>query len=207
MRSFSGLVGGLVTLAREPRYARPMELPWFTSSVESPSIEGLSFRPAQADDILALQRIEREADAQFAAVGHPELADGEVIGVDDALRFVERGAILIATLHTDPVAWAYVGRCGPEACLGQISVAPAHARRGLGTLLLRHVIEVARARAEPTLVLSTQSDVPWNRPWYEREGFEHVAPTEWTEAMQRTTAAQTAAGLNAATRCHLRKHL
>lgn len=176
--------------------------PWFPADFHR-TVRTWSFRAARADDITSLQEIERAADARFAEVGHPELADGEVIDTEAARRFVEQGRIVVVT-EPALVAWAYVGRCGTEAALGQICVHPSVSRRGLGSALLEHVLATARARQEPSLVLSTQSDVAWNRPWYERHGFAVVPPAAWTPAMQTITTAQTAAGLDPHTRCHMR---
>lgn len=185
-------------------------LSWFEGETAA-AIAHVRFRAADPGEIPALQRIERDADAAFAGAGHPELSDGEVIESAAALRIITAGRMVVAVAHEDAhealVGWAYVGQCGVEPCLGQISVAPSHTRRGIGTALLRHIIAIARQRGERSLVLNTQSDIPWNQPWYEREGFRPLAPAEWTEAMHRTTTLQTAAGLNPTTRVHMRLNL
>ena len=54
------------------------------------------------------------------------------------------------------------------------------------------------------MVLSTQSDVAWNQPWYERVGFRVVPEAEWTPAMQAETKAQQREGLDWNTRVHMR---
>lgn len=181
-------------------------LPWFAPDLRV-LFGARSMRAARPDDVASLQEIERAADARFAEVGHPELADGEVVDADAARRMIEQGRVLVVVEASAPIAWAYVGRCGVEAALGQICVHPSVGRRGIGTALLEYVLATARARSEPSLVLSTQLDVAWNRPWYERHGFVVLAPAEWTPAMHDITAAQAAAGLESATRCHMRARL
>jgi predicted N-acetyltransferase YhbS len=81
------------------------------------------------------------------------------------------------------VACVYVGRFAGEPCVGQIGVATAHGGVGIVTALLRRVIDEARRRGEAAMVLNTQSDVAWNRPWYEHHGFVVVAPSAWSEPL------------------------
>ena len=75
---------------------------------------------------------------------------------------------------------------------------------GIGTALLGEVIARAVTAGVRTLVLNTQDDVPWNRPWYEHAGFVVVPEAQWTATMRDDTAAQVAAGLDSSTRVHMR---
>lgn len=162
------------------------------------------FRLARARDIEALGALEQRADQRFASVGHPELADGAVMPREAAERAIERSQIVVAHRGGQLAGFAYVGTAGDEPCLGQIAVDPAFGQRGIGTALLRIVKTRMHMQGARTLVLSTQRDVPWNQPWYARHGFVEVAESQWTEAMRAITWAQTEAGLDAATRMHMR---
>jgi ribosomal protein S18 acetylase RimI-like enzyme len=137
-------------------------------------------------------------------VGHPELADGGGIPDDVARRAIAQGRITVAEIDGALAGWSYVGRVAGELCLGQICVAPAHGRRGVGSALLRRVIDDARRAGEGSVVLNTQSDVDFNRPWYERHGFAVVPPDQWSEGLRAVTEAQTRDGLDWSTRVHLR---
>ena len=57
-------------------------------------------------------------------------------------------------------------------------------RRGIGTLLLQHIIAEARLCGERSVVLNTQRDVPWNGPWYERHRFAVVPRGSWSPALE-----------------------
>jgi GNAT superfamily N-acetyltransferase len=164
----------------------------------------LTLRPAREADLADLLRVEREADALYADAGHPELADGGGIPDDVALRAIAQGRITVAEVDGAVAGWAYVGRVAGELCLGQISVTPAHGRRGVGSALLRRVIDDAGVAGEATVVLNTQSDVAFNRPWYERHGFAVVEPEQWSEGLRAVTEAQTRDGLDWSTRVHMR---
>jgi GNAT superfamily N-acetyltransferase len=174
------------------------------SADRAEALPAMILRPAREADVVHLTRIERDADARFAAVGHPELADGSGIPDEVARAAIAKGRITVAELDGAVVGWVYLGRVDGELCLGQISVEPAHGRRGVGTALLRHVIDEARRGGEGSLVLNTQADVPWNRPWYERHGFVVVPPSACSEALRAIERDQAQHGLDWSTRVHMR---
>lgn len=164
-------------------------------------------RAATEADLPALAGIEAAADAQYAAAGHPELADGSTIPEAVARKAVDQGRLAVATVAGQPVGWVYWGRVGGELSIGQICVAPAHGRQGIGTALLRYVLDRAAEAGESTVVLNTQSDVPWNRPWYEKHGFAVVPEPDWSTGMRAVTAQQAADGLDWSSRVHMRRRL
>lgn len=164
-------------------------------------------RPAVEADLPELAAIEVAADAQYAAAGHPELADGSTMPEPVARSALAQDRLLVAAIDERPVGWVYWGRVGGELSIGQICVHPAYGRRGIGTALLRQVLAHARADGEPTVILNTQSDVVWNQPWYQAIGFEVVPEPEWTPAMRTVSEQQTADGLDWASRAHLRIRL
>lgn len=170
----------------------------------APWTHPVTLRPARDKDVPELIRIERDADARFAAAGHLELATGDGIPVDVALRAIAQGRITVAEVAGALAGWAYVGRVDGEPCLGQISVAVAYGRRGVGDALLRAVIDRARDEGAASLVLNTQADVPWNAPWYARRGFVVVPREGWGEGLRAIERDQTAQGLDWSTRVHMR---
>ncbi len=164
----------------------------------------LTLRLARDEDIAEIVRVALDADTRFAAVGHPELADGDGIPLDVARRLIAKGCVTVAEVGGELAGWAYVGRVDGEPCLGQISVAIAHGRRGVGDALLRAVIERARGDGEASIVLNTQVDVPWNAPWYARHGFVVVPRDQCGEGLRAIERDQTAEGLDWSTRVHMR---
>lgn len=69
------------------------------------------------------------------------------------------------------VGIAIFDRLDGASYLDQLSVVRSAMRRGAGRFLLRHAIAWARAQGDPSLWLTTYSHLPWNRPFYESEGF------------------------------------
>ena len=163
-----------------------------------------TLRPAQPGDLADIQHIGLEADERFVAAGHPELADGEAIPATVVLQATGQGRLLVAEVGGAVVGWVYVGWIGGELSIGQISVAPSSGRRGIGSALLGAVILKARAGGEASIVLNTQADVAWNRPWYERHGFVVVEREEWTPGMETVAEDQSRGGLDWSSRVHMR---
>jgi GNAT superfamily N-acetyltransferase len=98
--------------------------------------------------------------------GHPPLA---TVAHD---RYLDAGRSWVAVDgHDRPVAFLVASLVDGNAHVEEVSVDPAHARRGLGAALVDHVAAWARARHLPALTLTTFTEVPWNAPYYERCGF------------------------------------
>lgn len=165
-------------------------------------MEALCIRAAVPADIPLLGPIEAAADLLFIEAGHPGFSG--VISDDDAATGVAEGRITVAELDETVVGWIKVGRLAGELCVEQISVHPDLHRRGIGSRLMRHVMAKARDANEDSIILDTQSDVPWNRPWYEQLGFEVVPQEEWTEEMADVVTRDTAGGLDWGTRVWMR---
>jgi Acetyltransferase (GNAT) family/Glyoxalase/Bleomycin resistance protein/Dioxygenase superfamily len=88
-----------------------------------------------------------------------------------------------------------------------MDVLPAHGRRGLGTLLLDKACAWAQAQGHPAVTLSTFRDVPWNAPFYARNGFRALQPSEWTPGMRAIRDNETEHGLRVEARVFMRREL
>jgi len=166
-----------------------------------------SIRDGRSDDVARCREIDLATQQQFDAAGHPEFLTTGVIPDGAAERAVEAGRILVAELDGHVEGWVFLTRSGDELCIGQIAVHPHCQRRGVGTALMDVIVAVARRNGEESIVLSTQSDVEWNRPWYEGLGFEVVPPEQWTADMVVIAEEQNEVGLDWDTRVHMRLRL
>ena len=84
---------------------------------------------------------------------------------------------------------------------------PSHGRRGLGTLLLTTVCEWAWSNGHAVITLSTFRDVPWNVPFYRKNGFRTWQPAEWTAGMARIREQEAGHGLRVEARVFMRRDL
>lgn len=148
--------------------------------------------PGEAPELLA---IERAATALLVAAGREELAgEPPLLGA-----FVERilaHDVFVAENKANgtPAGFALGRDLGELYWLAELSVDPAHGRRGLGTALLAAV----RARAEwffhRALGLSTYAEVPFNAPFYEARGFVRVLRKDLPPFLLERLLSETPAG-------------
>jgi ribosomal protein S18 acetylase RimI-like enzyme len=92
------------------------------------------------------------------------------------------GAAWFRLWRSELHSYGFVNAETPE--LG-IAVVSAHRSKGVGRVLLRALIEIARADGYPALSLSV-SPSNYARPFYESEGFRKVGEsgTSWTLLLQ-----------------------
>jgi GNAT superfamily N-acetyltransferase len=90
------------------------------------------------------------------------------------------------------------------AHIEQVSVRPDHAGQGIGRALIDHVGAWASGQGLRALTLTTFRAVPWNAPYYERLGFTEP-PGGPAPGLAAIMAAETAAGLDPATRVCMRR--
>lgn len=130
-------------------------------------------RPARADDLPKLSAIEQAADALFAEAGvtlvNPTYAE-DAYGLEDDIT-------VAALADTDePVGFIYTFKLEQGPHIGELSVHPTHGHQGIGAALVQHVLAQAEATGEFSVTLSTFINVPFNGPFYEKQGFEAVSP-------------------------------
>lgn len=164
---------------------------------DSPSAlpSGYRLRHAAPADAALLPAVERAAAQLFRGTG--------LIDPDDPSQAAGHPLALLEARAQDGLLWLVDGPAGPVAFalaemhqgrlhLEELSVHPAHGRRGLGRALVRRVCHEARTRQALPLSLSTFRDIPWNAPFYARLGFKEIpetALTTWQREIRRREGA------------------
>lgn len=133
-----------------------------------------AFRLGDAD---ALCLIDYRADQQFANHGYPQIAAEPLCGRDEFMRAFADSQLTVAVcaVTTLPVGYVATETYAGHAYIRQMSVDPDHGRKGIGSSLLRHAVEQARNNRFLAIWLSTFRNVPFNMPFYAKQGFEEVA--------------------------------
>lgn len=135
--------------------------------------------PATDADLPHLQAVEDASDRLFVEqyVPLPEIADwhGAPSGTQ---RAAAPGFLLVARESADGriVGFVHVLEPAGIAHLEQLSVLPAHGRRGHGRALVAAALREAAARGHREVTLRTYADVPFNAPFYRTCGFEVSDP-------------------------------
>lgn len=133
---------------------------------------GYRIRAHRPADDAALLTVENRAAQLFREHGYPEIADNPFASVADFRAMAKGHEVLVATTEEDlPVGYAVSGPRGDFLHLRELSVDPDHGRRGLGSALVRAVIERCRELAMQGVTLTTFRAVPFNAPFYAAFGF------------------------------------
>ena len=165
-------------------------------------------REVRAGELPLLQEIERAAGECFREVGMAAVADDEPFSVAELTPFLAAGLARVAVDGDDrPVAYLIAERIDGALHVEQVSVHPAHARRGVGRALLEHFAGLARSEGLPALTLTTFADVPWNAPYYARRGFRPVPEDALGPGLREVRAREAAHGLDRWPRLVMRREL
>ncbi len=133
---------------------------------------GYSLRRQRQSDDADLVRVENRAVELFRDFGYGSVADHPIPDVEWLGRLIGgRDAWVAADPNDVPVGFAVAGNLGDYFHLYELSVDPAHGRRGLGTALVAEVVERGRQLGKRAVSLTTFRDVPFNAPFYARLGF------------------------------------
>ncbi|MBU6246963.1 MAG: 4-(cytidine 5'-diphospho)-2-C-methyl-D-erythritol kinase [Xanthomonadaceae bacterium] len=133
---------------------------------------------AGLDEAEALCAIERAAVQLFR--GHPAWRAYADMAIPPELicEAIARGMVWVARSDAGggPVGFVWLDDTlpGDAIGIGELDVLPEHGRRGIGTALLEHACDWARAAGYRRIDLGTLADVPWNAPFYARHGFVEV---------------------------------
>ncbi|HLI55916.1 MAG TPA: GNAT family N-acetyltransferase [Actinomycetota bacterium] len=99
------------------------------------------------------------------------MADLEVASKESLDRYATSGRSWLAADGDMAVGFILVDVVDGRAHIEEVSVLPDWQRQGIGRALLGRVRDWARQEGLAGLSLTTFSEVPWNRPYYEGLGF------------------------------------
>ena len=158
-------------------------------------------RLAVTADLAVLAEIQLSGGTLFRgthmdfAADHPPtpIEDFEAARADGTLWVAESGGVLNGLLLAEANR--------DDLHILELSVASSAQRQGIGSALITAAVAAARARGMATLTLTTDRTLPWNAPFYQRAGFEILAPERtpnWLRAVMRREAS---VGLKPEWRC------
>jgi len=134
-----------------------------------------TIRLARADELESLRDVELAAGTLFAGIGLQEVAASDPLSFDFLQAQQRAGLVWVAADANDvAVGFAAASEIEDAIYLNEISVHPAHGRRGIGRSLIETLCDWAEANGYPAVTLLTFQDVPWNAPFYSRLGFRPV---------------------------------
>lgn len=139
--------------------------------------EGYSIRAANSGDIARMIAADIAASELFRPTGliynMPEIPDG--VPADILRAAIKDGMLLACEVDGVAIGFALLSTCGDgDFYLDQLSVDPAHGRKGVGSALVKACFEMSERRGYDEIFLSTFRDLEWNGPFYKRLGFREL---------------------------------
>jgi putative acetyltransferase len=161
--------------------------------------------PARPADVPLLPAIELAA-AWLLAAHAPASVLAEQTDEGVLRRAQREGRLWVALARNRPVGFAHVEQLEPGvAHLEELDVHPAHGRRGLGRRLVNAVCRWAAEEGHRSVTLTTFRDVPWNKPFYARLGFEELPRNALSPALRAVVDDETRRGLDPSKRVVMRR--
>jgi GNAT superfamily N-acetyltransferase len=165
-------------------------------------------RLATPEDAPLLPDIERSAGLLFREIPGLEWVAGDhVMTADQHLPAILAQTAWVACEEEVPVAFLSAKRTSDALHIHEISVHANAMGKGVGRSLIEAAIAAARASGLSALTLTTFRDVPWNAPYYQRLGFEILAPSDLDQRLAAMLAGEVSAGLPGDRRCAMRRNL
>lgn len=154
-------------------------------------------RLGRAGEEADLRAIESAADKRFLAIGMDNVAKRNPPSVEFLRTAIAEGRLWVAEVEGDtPGGYAVAVFVDGSPHLQVVSVHPSHQGRGVGRALVNDVADWAAQNAAERLTLTTFRDVAWNRPLYERLGFEVINPADLTPGLREIREEEIALGLD-----------
>lgn len=165
-------------------------------------------RLARPDEVGRLREIEDEAGERFNGLDIFDPSLDSSFSLDEMYRLAKLNQVWVTCDKNDtPVGMVLASVRDGNAYIEELDVLPEHGRRGLGTRLIDQVCIWAIENGCSAVDLSTFRDVPWNGPFYRKNGFRDLTIAEWTTEMPKIRDSETAQGLAPEARVFMRREL
>jgi GNAT superfamily N-acetyltransferase len=168
---------------------------------------GFLIRLALEEDLPRILELERLSGERFKPYGLKNRV--EVLTPKELLLTgICNQRCWVVTIKNDcPVGFALVSTVGKFAHLDELDVLPAYGCKGLGSALLDVVDNWACINGLKTIVLTTFSHIPWNAPFYAKQGFKVLNPEKFSEEVKQILKEETARGVPTEKRVVMHKNL
>jgi GNAT superfamily N-acetyltransferase len=167
----------------------------------------VTIRPACSSDAQYLPDIERDAGAIYLTVADLAwIARDEVMPPEDHLPLIAAGTVWVADdADVGVVGFLTAERFGAALHIWETAVLREYQQRGIGKRMIAASAQHARTTGLTAITLTTFRDVPWNAPFYARNGFRIVEGGALDERLTAVLKREVENGLESERRCAMRR--
>lgn len=135
-------------------------------------------RNAQKEDLPYLADIELAAATLYPEDIIPLDQQGLSYPDSEFQKSLQQGLLFCVTQNNKRVAFATCHQYQQFLHLDEISVHPASGKQGIGTALVKRILQESQSRKLQGTTLTTFSNIPWNAPFYKKMGFNILSNAE-----------------------------
>jgi len=171
-------------------------------------IEKIQFRSTLPEESALLPAIEHSAAQAFLSL--PEfawLAQESGISREQHQHCIAQNNSWVAVAGQQPVGFILTETLEDSLFIVELSVANEWQNQGIGRRLLALTASAAEQRGLLALTLTTFRAVPWNAPFYQRQGFAILDDAQLTQGLRQKLENEAAHGLRREIRCAMRREI
>jgi GNAT superfamily N-acetyltransferase len=166
----------------------------------------INIRLARPEDATALPEVERDAGRSFLAIRDLAwVASDTVTSAEDHLPLIAARTVWVAEEDSDIVGFLAAEVFGDALHIWEVAVERDYQQRGIGARLLTAAAQHARTARLVALTLTTFRDVPWNAPFYARNGFRLLDAASLDDRLAEALRLEIENGLPGEQRCAMRR--
>jgi len=165
-------------------------------------------RLARPDELTRIREIEDAAGEMFSGLGLIDEDNDGSFPLDLLADLISLEQVWVACDADDiPVGMMITSIREGNVHVEEMDVIPSHGRHGLGARMLLQASKWAAECGYRAVTLSTFRDVPWNGPFYRKQGFRDLEHSEWAPYMHMLREVETRHGLKVEERVFMIKEL
>lgn len=138
----------------------------------------ISFRLATVNDVPKLQTIELAAAAIFSDADLNPHLKNQATSIKAFEESIEQNHCFIITVNDQIAGFCQCGIVDSFWHIFEISIHPDYSRKGFGKQFLNYVVNTASDNQFNAVTLTTFEHIPWNGPFYKKNGFELITENQ-----------------------------
>jgi GNAT superfamily N-acetyltransferase len=132
-------------------------------------------RPASIQDVPALAMVELLAAERFASETITASLTKRTVPPCELEAACRANKLWVATAEDQlVVGFLLAEELDDQLHFSEMSVVPSHGRQGIGAALIKAAVSHMRAEGYKRITLTTFASVPWNGPFYAKQGFREM---------------------------------
>ncbi|GAA5104228.1 GNAT family N-acetyltransferase [Wohlfahrtiimonas larvae] len=168
----------------------------------------IQIREARSGDVEYLPEIERSAAQIFKQNQELAwLADHDVQPASLHQNYIQARNSWVAVHDDIPVGFINGVEYNKTFHICELSVTEAWQSQGVGRALLQAVEQIMQERGITIITLTTFKDIPWNAPFYERQGYEKLEDEALSIFLTDILDEEIESGFEPHSRCAMQKQL